>query len=216
MLPEEQSTGLWGRIVMNWSGRSWATLGDSITAANGYQPLVSAELGFDTVYNYGQSGCPMTAGGDTDAGATVKVGYRLSQIPDCVTIFAGTNDYRLSKPLGGLGRKDPATYIGAYMTLIEHVLSENPLVRLNLWTPLQRDKDGYDTESANESGHRLEDYADAVRDLGKRYALPVLDLYSESGMNKFTLPAFTEDGLHPNQRGYERIAAMAIAFLRRL
>lgn len=49
---------------MKWKGKSWLTLGDSITAANGYQPLVQAELGFARVGNLGKGGCPMTAGGE--------------------------------------------------------------------------------------------------------------------------------------------------------
>ncbi|WP_110930417.1 SGNH/GDSL hydrolase family protein [Paenibacillus bouchesdurhonensis] len=202
--------------MKEWHGRSWGTLGDSITAANGYQPLVSAALGFATVHNYGRSGCPMTSGGATDEGATVKVGYEIEVGLDCVSIFAGTNDYRLSKPLGTPDRQDPLTFIGSYTTLIEHILSVNPSCRLNLWTPLQRDKDVYDIERPNEEGYRLRDYVEAVIGLGRRYGLPVLDLYAESGFNKLTLPFFTEDGLHPNQHGHQRIASMAIAFLERL
>lgn len=201
---------------MKWHGRSWGTLGDSITAANGYQPLVGAVLGFAEVHNYGHSGSPMTAGGATDEGSTVKVGCAIDTPLDCITIFAGTNDYRLDKPLGNLSGKDPLTFNGAYMTLIEHILTNNPGCRLNLWTPLQREKDGYDIDRPNEEGHYLSDYVKAVLELGRRYGLPVLDLYAESGMNKLTLPFFTDDGLHPNHRGHERIAAMAISFLERL
>jgi lysophospholipase L1-like esterase len=199
-----------------WVGRSWATLGDSITEANGYQPLVAATLGFGTVSNYGKSGCPMTAGGDRDAGATVNVGRLIENRYDCVTIFAGTNDYRLNMPLGVLGDRSLYTFTGAYATLIEYILTHNPTCRLSLWTPLQRDKDGYDSDRANERGSRLIDYVNAIKAIGHEYALPILDLYSESGMNKLTLPYFTSDGLHPNEVGHERIAQMACAFLRRL
>ena len=111
-----------------WRGRSWATLGDSITAANGYQPLVAEALAFGRVGNYGRSGCPMTAGSDRDEGATVYMGDRLEGAYDCVTIFAGTNDYRLGLPLGELrpvGRApyDIRTFCGAYQKLVEGLLS---------------------------------------------------------------------------------------------
>lgn len=182
---------------MNWQGKTWATLGDSITAANGYQPLVREALGFDETRNYGKSGCPMTAGGDTDAGSTYRVGLGIDRVPECVTILAGTNDYRLGKPLGRWNDGDPLTFVGAYTGLIEGLLTRNPATRLNLWTPLQRDKDGYDTEAPNEAGYRLSDYVEAVLTLGRKYSLPVLDLYAESGFSKLTLPLFTDDGLHP-------------------
>jgi lysophospholipase L1-like esterase len=135
---------------------------------------------------------------------------------DCVTIFAGTNDYRLNKPLGKWLDKDMYTFIGAYSILIQNILTSNPSCRLNLWTPLMRDKDGFDIDTKNGQGYRLADYVDAVSALGRRYALPVLDLYAESGLNKLTLPIFTSDGLHPNERGFARIAAMAVPFLERI
>lgn len=199
-----------------WAGKVWATLGDSISAANGYQPIVSAKLGFAQVINAAQSGCPMAAGGDRDYGATVHSGKSLEVVPDCVTIFAGTNDYRLGKPLGSIDSRDIYTYCGAYVTLIEELLTRNPAARLNLWTPLQRDKDGWDTDFINEAGYRLPDYVEAVRAIGRRYALPVLDLYAESGITKLTLNYFTDDRLHPNALGHERIAGMASSFLERL
>ncbi|WP_158299379.1 SGNH/GDSL hydrolase family protein [Paenibacillus antri] len=203
-------------MTERWAGKSWATLGDSITAANGYQPLVAAALGFGKVDNYGKSGCPLTAGSDRDHGATVHVGLGMEPAYDCVTIFAGTNDYRLNMPPGADGERDIRTFRGAYVTLVESILSRNPACRLSLWTPLQRDKDGYDHERANEIGHRLLDYADAIREIGAAYALPVLDLYTESGFNKLTLDALTSDRLHPNEAGHRRIAQMASAFLSRL
>jgi lysophospholipase L1-like esterase len=201
---------------VKWLGKSWGTLGDSITEANGYQPIVSARLGFSRVMNYGKSGCTMTAGGEKDDGATVKVGRHIDPTLDCVTIFAGVNDFRLSKPLGSIENRDILTFCGAYVTLVEHILTKNPSCRLNLWTPVQRDKDGYDIDYTNDAGHQLIDYAHRIKAIGLVYALPVLDLYAESGINKLTLPLFTSDGLHPNEAGHQRIAGMAASFLERL
>ncbi|WP_248924254.1 SGNH/GDSL hydrolase family protein [Paenibacillus hamazuiensis] len=203
-----------------WKGRSWCTLGDSITAANGYQPLVLETLGFASLRNLARGGCSMTAGGERDEGSTVRVGMSITEAADCATVFAGTNDYRLNKPIGQLrpvgGPFDVFTFIGAYQALIEHLLTLNPACRLNLWTPLQRDKDGYDIYSANGAGHRLADYVEAVHQIARVYALPVLDLYATSGFSKLTLDYFTSDRLHPNEAGHRRIAELAIAFLSNL
>ncbi|UKS27136.1 SGNH/GDSL hydrolase family protein [Paenibacillus sp. HWE-109] len=200
-------------MLNKWTGKTWGTLGDSITEAGGYQPLVQEALGFSSVFNYGKSGCPMTAGGDRDYGATTHVGKTIHTELDCVTIFAGVNDFRLDKPIGLLESDNIYTFYGAYRSLIEHILAANPRCRLSLWTPLQRDKDGYDIFSVNAAGHRLYDYVEAIVELGRLYALPVLNLYAQSGLNKLTLPHFTSDGLHPNEAGHRRIADMAGPFL---
>ncbi len=208
------------RKTSKWHGKTWATLGDSITNANGYQPIVQEALGFSQVFNYGRGGCCMTAGGERDEGSTCRVGTGLLEKYDLITIFAGTNDFRLDKPLGAIGqigvRHDAYTFIGAYQVLIEHLLTTSPSCRLCLWTPLQRDKDGFDIYSLNAAGCRLEDYVHAIKQLGQIYALPVLDLYAVSGINKLTLDIFTSDRLHPNEAGYARIAGIMASFLEAL
>ncbi|WP_168123824.1 SGNH/GDSL hydrolase family protein [Paenibacillus sp. HB172176] len=200
-----------------WRESTWATFGDSITQENGYQPLVQQALQLKDVRNYGKAGCPMTAGGATDEGSTCHVIKNTTEGCDIMTIFAGTNDFRLNKPLGELhsigSDYDLFTFTGAYQATVEHLLSHFPLSRLNLWTPLQRDKDGYDIYSMNEAGFRLEHYVEQIRDIGKLYSLPVLDLYTTSGINKLTLDTFTSDRLHPNEAGYRRIGGIAASFM---
>ncbi|ULL18223.1 SGNH/GDSL hydrolase family protein [Paenibacillus sp. H1-7] len=203
-------------VSKRWHGRTWGTLGDSITAAGGYQPHVQKAAGFRSVTNYGVGGCPMTAGGETDYGATVNVGERIDSSLDCVTIYAGVNDFRLNKPIGVQEKRDRTTFLGAYATLVEHIMERNPQAVINVWTPLQRDKDGYDIHYVNAAGHRLIDYAEAVKHIGEAYSLPVLDLYAISGFTKETLPQYTTDGLHPNEAGHLRIAELAAEFLIRL
>jgi hypothetical protein len=77
----------------------------------------------------------MTAGGDRDHGATVNISRTVDPTLECMTIFAGVNDFRLHKPLGQLGEKNVQTFYGAYVTAIENILQANPDCRLNLWPP---------------------------------------------------------------------------------
>lgn len=200
-------------MLTNWEGKSWGTLGDSITAKGGYQPLVQRALRFREVLNYGKGGCTMTAGGERDVGATTNVGGTISPTLDCVTIFAGVNDFRLGIPIGAANSYDRYTFFGAYRCLIEQIWERNPACKLNVWTPLRRDKDGYDIYFVNAAGCKLADYAEVVRIVGLQYSIPVLDLYADSGFDSLTLSHLTVDGLHPNQAGYARIAELAIPFL---
>ena len=65
----------------------------------------------------------------------------------------------------------------------------------------------------------VKDYADAIKETACYYSIPVLDLYSSSGMN----PAIKEqeklyfyDGLHPNDAGYEKLSYKVEAFLKNM
>ena len=102
---------------------------------------------------------------------------------------------------------DTTTFYGGYRSIIERILTAKPTARMLLITPLQRNKDDYNSwNTKNPAGHFLKEYADAVKELGKMYSLPVVDLFAESGFNKYTLSTFTYDGLHPNNDGFVRVA----------
>ncbi|WP_114570208.1 SGNH/GDSL hydrolase family protein [Exiguobacterium flavidum] len=214
------------RFERTYEGGTWLTLGDSITwqdskpykedktIARGYQTLAREVLGFSEIVNKAVPGDTM-AERDGAEGSVVRTGLAQDYTVDLVTIFAGTNDFKLGTPLGRIEseRFDTTTFCGAYQTLLEHILKENPEQRIFLMTPLQRDKDGHTIDSMNKSGHRLIDYVEAVRSVGERYSVPVIDLFKESGLTKLNLERYTWDGLHPNDAGYERISRVIIGQL---
>jgi len=198
-----------------WSQKSWLTLGDSITKANGYQPIVKEKLGFLKIDNKGINGQTMAYQKTNKSTYYIGKDINYKQY-DLVTIFIGTNDFRYNKKLGKLSNNneyDQATFIGAYQLLIEKILKSNKDIDLVLITPLQRSKDGYDINFTNEAGYKLIDYVNAIKDLGKKYSLPVLDLYSNSGFTNNTLSVYTRDNLHPNEKGYKIIAQKMYSFL---
>lgn len=195
-----------------WSQKSWLTLGDSITKANGYQPIVKERLGFSKVDNKGINGQTMAYQKTNKSTYYIGKDINYKQY-DLVTIFIGTNDFRYNKKLGKLGEYDEKTFIGGYEMLIEKILSSNPYIDLVLITPMQRTKDGYDINFTNKVGSKLIDYVNGIKDLGEKYSLPVLDLYSISGINTQTMNVYTRDNLHPNKNGYKRIAEKMYRFL---
>lgn len=195
-----------------WNEKTWLTLGDSITKANGYQPIVKEKLGFANVDNKGLNGQTMAYQNTNKS--TYSIGKEIDyKNYDLVTIFIGTNDFRYNKKLGKLGEYDEKTFIGGYEMLIEKILSSNPYIDLVLITPMQRTKDGYDINFTNKVGSKLIDYVNGIKDLGEKYSLPVLDLYSISGINTQTMNVYTRDNLHPNKNGYKRIAEKMYRFL---
>ncbi|WP_091232674.1 SGNH/GDSL hydrolase family protein [Microbacterium sp. 3J1] len=185
--------------------------GDSITQVGGYQPYVTARLTLAAYVNRGVSGRSMADGTANGAGTVTTVLANNDHAAyGLVTIAAGTNDFRLNVPLGTLGTwattpLDRNTFFGAYRTAIDHVLAQNPRARIVLCTPLKRNNAGYTDESTNTAGHKLRDYAQAVRDIATMYGLPICDWYADSGFSERTLAALTLDGLHPNDAGNARL-----------
>ena len=79
-------------------------------------------------------------------------------------------------------------------------------------TPLHRDNE---TERG-EKVQNLCDFVNALREVAQYYSVPLLDLYRSGGMcawveeqNKL----YFDDGLHPNDTGYARIAKKLADFL---
>jgi lysophospholipase L1-like esterase len=213
----QNNTSLELMYFNKWKGKSWITLGDSITRANGYQDKLKNTLGFSRIDNMGKNGQTMAY--QSENKSTYTIGKTIDyKAYDLATIFIGTNDFRYNKKLGeikasGSVKFDETTFTGSYQLLIEKILSSNPSIDLVLITPPQRIRDGYDINFTNEVGSKLIDYVDVIKSLGEMYSIPVLDLYSEGGISKDNMNTFTRDGLHPNDVGYERISEKMYRFL---
>ena len=210
-------------IVNDWLFAVYCSHGDSITwqdgkpyeqgqhigeVAKGYQTILKEKLSLSSYDNYGKSGWSMAVVNSNGIVNTI-LGVSHSKY-DLVTIACGTNDFKLNVSIGTLGQIgdttfDDTKFYGAYRKAIEYILTSKPTIRLVLITPLQRDADGYDVNYTNSAGHKLIDYVDAVKALGKMYSLPVVDMYANSGFTKKTLSTYTMDGLHPNDDGYKRM-----------
>ena len=57
----------------------------------------------------------------------------------------------------------------------------------------------------------------AIKQVADKYSLPVLDMYTESGisaMNENHNQLYLKDGLHPNQAGSYRVAKRVIGFIK--
>ena len=209
-------------ITNDYKNKKYITFGDSITWYNdngriGYQTLMKAKLGLNSYQNEGVSGASISTASSSHSYTpivTKVLTYASGSLDnyDLVSVFGGTNDYTFNTPLGTLGtigdsNFDNTTFYGAYRTIIEHILDLKPTIRLILINPLQRNRDGLNSwTTQNTAGHTLKDYADAVKNVAELYGLPVVDLFYESGFNSQTLSTYTSDGLHPNNTGYVRLA----------
>lgn len=195
----------------NLNGKRWLVIGDSITAYDGYRNLITDTYGTVTSTGTYVSGGTISfyeIGTDRCIFEKVSSGDWVMAEPDIITIFAGTNDYNNSVPLGTISDDPDAqtsesyTFMGCYKGLIEALNAQyGALVPIILITPTPRA-----TQYTVKNGKTLADFVDAIKEIGRYYACPVVDLYSngyapyvggaENGKSELTKDG---DGLHPSE-----------------
>lgn len=206
-----ESTGV-GPIV---SGKSWASIGDSITAFDltqkGYQSYIKEKITFTSYSNQGYSGRSLT---NADDRSSILEGISNIGAFDIYTIAAGTNDFKLNRPIGTtddyFSATGGTTFYGALRATIDLLYSKKDNCKIYIFSPLRRNNDGYTSFSQNSAGHKLSDYRDALEWVSKRESLTFIDLYNDSGITDRNLNIYTSDGLHPTTLGHSVISKRMI------
>ena len=213
-----------------WSGKVASFLGDSITygakTTKIYHQYLKELVGFSVCNNYGVDGASVT---NHYSGICTRYNNVASD-SDIIFIFGGTNDFYYNKPLGewytlsGTTRtlnKDMSTFRGALAVTCDGLITKFPTKQIVLMTPIHRDRlNNQQTDlEANASGLYLDDYVECVKEAGRIFGIPVIDLNGESGlypMNTENANAFFSetDKLHPNANGHLKMARIIQGKLR--
>ena len=185
--------------------KKWVVIGDSISYTVGgrtrtdkfYQEFIAENTGC-TLFNWGGNG----TGYYTEFKGVSYIYNRINEIPEdanLITIFAGTND---NLNVGNYGDTDFTSFYGAVDKTVKAIKDKFPLVPLGLITPLPRTVNDL-TNAKNKN------YSEAIKAIGKKYSVPVLDLYADCGFhvnnNEFKLNCMP-DGLHPNINGHAMLS----------
>ncbi len=187
--------------------QTWVALGDSITYLNdhpdetdhrvkkGYMTRVTEQLPWIEYINKGFNG--WTSGGIAD-----KIDELGLPKADIYTVFLGTNDWWSGRPVGTPADYADATgsgtVYGAFRIIIDKMKSLNGDARIILFTPLQRGDFVYFADFKNKAygsyrdknGQSLADVAEAIKNIGKREHLTVIDLYGKSGITQKNMVRF--------------------------
>lgn len=211
-------------------------LGDSITEGCGvsspdkvYHALIKEKYGLAEARNYGIGGTRIARQSEIkDPNNPRDKDFILraeSMAPeaDLIVVFGGTNDYGNGQAaLGSIEDKTEYTFYGAVRVLCVNLIKAYPNAQIVFITPLHRWNEDGGLGTWKPDGvvqHPLKDYAKAVKDVCEQFAIPVLDMFSQGSM-PFNIPEYaklySEDGLHPNDKGHEILANKLGKFLENL
>ncbi len=153
----------------------------------------------------------------------------MSANSDLIIVKGGTNDWGSAFAVGSLNDRTLNTYVGGIRLLMEGLIEKYPDKQIVFLTPIKRCEGGQTPASKNGKGATLNDYANAVIELGKIYNIPVIDLYTPEELDftsKVVSPAGKDangkwhdavcesdllpDGLHPSGKGHKIIASYVL------
>ena len=200
-------------------------LGDSITEGwgasspeKGFVTLVGNALNCE-VNNYGIGGTRLAIQKEPSAEPKWDLDFcsrvnNMDKDVDIVFVFGGTNDYgHGDAPFGEFGDQDPHTFYGAVDYIINQLLLNYKKEQIVFILPLYRANennprgDGYKISPLK----TLQDYREAIIKVLLKYSIKILDIKDDIGKAEGN-PLFI-DGLHPNDAGYQKIAALVIQYI---
>lgn len=224
-----------------WQGKRVAFLGDSMTDERRgkitfiYWQYLSELMGIVPSV-YGISGNQW----DGIYKQALKLTAEKNTAIDAIFIFAGTNDFSHGTPMGSfysettketnhngsiVVRKyrslpeNDSTFCGRINKVMSYLKEHFPQQQIVIMTPIHRgfarfsDKNVQPEENfANAQNLYIEDYVDALRKAASVWSVPLIDLYSLSGLYPLAdshAQYFSDkdsDRLHPNSVGNYRLA----------
>lgn len=223
-----------------WAGKRVAYFGDSMTqkpksGQRVYWEYLDELMGIEP-FVYGISGHQW----DDIYGQALKLTKERGTDIDAILIFAGTNDYNHSIPLGEffietikqtnhngetVTRRyrtpiiNDSTFCGRINKVMSYLKANYPTQQIIILTPIHRGFAQFSETNiqpgesfANGQGLFIESYVDALKEAAAIWAVPLIDLFSLSGLypeeasNARYFRNADTDLLHPNSEGNYRLA----------
>ena len=217
---------------MELKGKKIYFLGDSITEGVGASDAehcyvsVFGKLSGAIVKNYGISATRIACQTENLTTKEPDLSFvnrvdSMDSDADVVVVFGGTNAFgHGDAKLGTCESRDPYTFYGAMHVLCEKLINRFPNADILFMTPLHRcSEDEVSKENGLPEETNLAGYVSIIREVAEFYGLPVLDLFSTSGLQPkvdIIKETYMPDGLHPSDAGALRIALRLMGFLQTL
>ena len=186
----------------DFSNMRYLAFGDSITQGDGlvsskdsYPCVVSDILGCEVV-NKGISGSTLGYTSERHCIADTVIDV-CSNDKDfqIISVMGGTNDVWWNIPLGTIKDNSHDTIYGSLNLIASYLKTNYKDAFIFFMTPLQNNH----TDYVNDAGYTLRDIANAVRLVGNKYNIPVLDMFNEGRFEEVESGMYNPDcdGTHP-------------------
>ena len=184
-------------------------LGDSITASGFWGAEIYQTIGATTDVKFFNCG---VSGNTADRATKYLYHYCLAKNPDYVTVMFGVNDIdrgKLSASYTGTdAREKVAEAVARHAEKTEQIINE--IIAYGA-TPILCTAPPYDEYNERETenlkcDYALEECAENVRALAKKYNCPLIDFREEMLKIMLSHAPIGPDRVHPNLRGYHMMA----------
>lgn len=133
--------------------------------------------------------------------------------PEVILIWHGTNDWYWGSPIGCAGEMNEGSYYASVRYVTEALRARFPKALVVWATPIFRLEapDGTSNRgdafvTPNKNGDTLTDFVLALQEASIRYHFPLIDAGRYVNIHMANEAEHLEDHVHPNERGYRRIA----------
>ena len=218
--------------INKWYGKIGDSLGDSLTERGYFQEYIKNKLSLSEFYNHGIGSTTMINTSPLSICNASRINA-LSSNPDFLTIMGGRNELGLlqneSYKVGDIdiNNHDDQTFIGAYNLCISRILYKyrlsegyedvdySDIVRVDIKKdfPIIILSAFYDDEKDATI------IANASIEVAKLWSIYCVDVFRNSGMNKFNVNNYftDEDKTHPTRIGYkDKIAPLICSAIENL
>lgn len=182
---------------------SLVTIGDSLSEANLYQPIIVSTLNLKGYRNYGVGGCGYTVG---TTPTLEQVNNAIINENDIVLLMAGTNDYSQNAIIGD--RSTPNSVVYNLNATIQTIMTKQPTCNLvvagilnfyNKTTEIPYNM-GY-----NVGNGTLLDYINAIENECKYLGVKFINLSATDFINVYNITSALQDTVHPTEEYYKKL-----------
>ena len=203
-----------------YENKKVCVLGDSLVAQNKWQPYVESYFNLTTI-NRGIGGTTVANDGTSNY---MSSDSRVNSIPtdsDVILILGGHNDWSNPNILMGDLKTDELsdeTFKLAYALMIKKIQTRCPNAKIMTLTPIGG-RTWQETENMDKQPYIrdlcMTDIANAVKEVSAYYAIPCIDLNSNSRLNTLNHTTYISDLVHVNNLGGKLIANEVINGMKR-